>query len=153
MKLEMLPEIGIKQRFSELINLLIDALAGIKDYFFYKHITLFEAFLFGLAFFSRFVWFSFFGVDAPPFDYYFSSAFWVSVFAVVTIIHLAGFIWGWTIARLAAMYAHAIIWLFMAILAYISGTTAPAVPTFLLYTMFSLIVIVRLLREYKEQKP
>jgi hypothetical protein len=147
----MLPEIGLKQRFAELLDLLIDALAEIKEYCFYKHITLFEAFLFGLAFFSRFIWFSFFGVDSPPFDYYFSGAFWVSIFAIVTIIHLTGFYWGWLVARLAAMYAHAIIWLFMAILAFMSGTTAPAVPTFLLYTIFSLIVIVRLLREHKTQ--
>lgn len=147
MKLEMLPEIGLKQRITELFEIVLDTLAGIKEYFFYKHITLFEAFLFGLAFFSRFLWFSIYGVDSPPFGYYFSTLFWVIVFGVVTVVHVVGFVKGWMAARIIAMYAHAIIWLFMAILAFISRTTAPAVPTFLLYTAFSLIVIVRISRE------
>ena len=146
MKLELLPELGLRAKAEHALDAFIDLLAGIKEYFFYKHVTLFEAFLFGLAA-TRALWFVAFGANSQIFEYFFSELFWVIVFAVLTVVHLAGFLTGRFAARIAAMYAHGIIWLFLAIMAGVSKTTAPVLPTFALYTIFSLLVIVRLLRE------
>ncbi len=146
MRMQLLPDLGIRQRIGHFLDLLIDALAELKDYFLFKHITLSEGFFFALAF-LRAVWFTVFGSENANYDYFFSAWFWIAVFTALTIIHLTGFLTGWILARTAVMYAHGVIWLFMTFLALISRTTAPAVPTFLLYTFFSLIVIVRISRE------
>lgn len=139
-------ELGIRGRIEQLLDLFIDYLASIKEYLIYKHITLFEAFLFGQAV-LRGIWLAIFGLGNTGFNYYFGPWFWIALYSLAAVIHGLGFFLGWFNARIAAMYLHGFLWLFLTVLAGVSGITVPAAPNFLLFTIFSLIVIVRLLRE------
>lgn len=137
---------GLKHKMLALLDVVIEMLVNFEDYIVFNRISLSECFFFIIAS-ARAVWFTIFGAESQDISYYFSNIVWIAVFAATTVAHFAGFIFRRVRLRIFALYIHAVIWLFLAVLAVFSQTTAPAVPTFIPFLIFSLFLIVRLSRD------
>jgi hypothetical protein len=133
--------------WKEFIDAIIERIVAISDYFiFKKRISLSEAALFAFASF-RTVWFLIFGVNQASWDYVFSDAVWITVFATLSLAHLASFFLRTVFFRGAVVFLYAWVWCFLAIIAGLNGTTAPAIPTLSVLTLLSIFIAVRLFRE------
>jgi hypothetical protein len=130
-----------------ILDEIIERIVAISDYFiFKKHISLSEGALFAFAAF-RTIWFLIFGVNQASFDYLFSDAIWITVFAGLSLAHLASFFLRAVFCRGVVVFLYAWVWCFLTIIAGLNGTTAPAIPTLSVLTLLSIFIAVRLFRE------
>lgn len=150
MKLQLIPEISLRQRLETLLDVLIEKIIDVGDFFVYKHITWTEFFLY-LYSILRASWFVAFGVENANYSYYFGDGVWTTVFVVMTTMHSIGFFMKSMCLRISAGYMCAIVWGILTILAILSRTTAPAVPSLLPLVVLSIVVVVRLSHEHKSE--
>ena len=146
MKLELNQHVGIKAKVEYLLDVLTDAVVNVSDFLAYKHIKLSEGILFGLAF-CRAIWFLFFGVENANYGYFFPDWVWIIVFVTAAGIHSVGFFGKTCALRIVAAYFYTGIWGFLTVLAVLSKTSAPAVPTLGVLALISFLMIIRLSRE------
>ena len=149
MKLELNQTIGIKPKLEYILDLLIDLLLQITDFVVFHSITFGELMLFSLSIF-RAVWFLFYGVsNGGNYDYYFSELTWTVIFCSISVVHFLSFFFQKVWVRFVVFLVYAFIWCFLMFLAWFAGTTAPAVPTFAVFTLGCLYLAVRLWYENK----
>lgn len=149
MKLELQQTIGIRAKLAYILDLVIQILLELKDFSVFHVITFGETILLGLTVF-RAVWYAFYGVsNGGNFDYYFSELTWICIFAGCSLAHLGSFFSSNARLRCLIILIYAVIWTFLAILAFVAGTSAPAVPTFSVFSLASIYLAVRLWHEKK----
>lgn len=149
MKIELSQQVGVKQKLEYLLDVFIEKIIDVGDFLFYKHVTLSEVILYGLALF-RAIWFSIFGVENANYEYFFPDWVWIVIFVLVTLIHTVGFFIARCSLRVISAYCYTFIWGFLTALAAYSGTNAPAVPTLSILSLLGFVMIIRLTREYKK---
>lgn len=148
MKLELRQQLTLRERCEQLLDIIVEKIIDIGDFFIFRHITWTEAALFLYSIF-RAGWFVIFGVENANYSYYFSDHVWTTVFVVMSLTHFSGFFIKSMCLRIAAGYMSAVVWTIMLILAAYSLTAAPAVPSLLPLIVLSVVVVVRLSHEHK----
>lgn len=148
MKMELQQSVGLKAKAEYILDLLIEILLALKDFTVFHKITFGEVILFGLTSF-RAVWYVIFGVTNNNFDYYFSEFTWTSIFVICGVVHTFSFFLKTIYLRILIILTYAFIWAFLGFLAAFAKTSAPAVPTFAVFTFASIFLAVRLWHENK----
>lgn len=148
MRLELRQQITLKERLENLLDVLIEKIIDVGDYFVFKHITWTETGLFLFSLF-RAVWFIAIGVENANYSFYFSDRVWTTVFVLMSLLHFAGFFIKSMCLRIAAGYMAAVVWTVLLILAAYSLTATPAVPSLLPLIVLSVVVVVRLAHDHK----
>src|SRR5687767_464832 len=133
--------VGVKHNFSlrELLEQVGEKLLDVSDYLVYrKCVTLSEAVLFGQTI-GRALWYLFFGVTGGIYLTIAPSRIWVAIFGGLAIVKILSFFLFDVRFRGLTCIASALLWPSLTILAVMSGTTDPAVPTFAVFALLSLI--------------
>lgn len=141
--LEMKPSFS----FSILLDNVLEKILDVADYMIYKkHITLSEGVLFAQTA-SRGIWYAIFGVTGGIYGSIFPSHIWVGIFAGLAIAKLLSYFLADNRLRSITVIGSALLWTFLTILAVVSGSTDPVAPTFAIFALLSLIIVVRLIRD------
>ena len=129
--------------FAELAEIILE----MKDFFVFKrHITLSELFLF-LWTCSRAMWFAVFGVVGGLFTMVLPDWAWVFLFVSLALFKMFSLIANRYSLRIAGVFASALLWTTLTILAAIAGRPEPILPTYGLFALLSIIIAVRLIHD------
>jgi hypothetical protein len=129
--------------FTELAEIILE----MKDFFVFKrHITVSELFLF-LWTCSRAMWFAVFGVVGGIFTMVLPDWAWVCLFVTLALFKTFSLIANRYSLRIAGVFASALLWTTMTILAAIAGRPEPILPTYGLFALLSIIIAVRLIHD------
>lgn len=136
----------LKTKFEDSFEAFIEWVEAFSNYFIIrKHISLSEFTLSWLAF-ALGGWFAVFGAKNANYEMILGAPFWASTFLILSAAHFAGFFARKTRVRAFICCGYALLWSFWMLIAVLSKTTAPAVPIFLVLTLFSIFIAVRLFR-------
>jgi len=131
-------------------EVMIDTIIAFTDHFIVaKHITLSEATVFCLAF-GRAVWFTIFGVNIGAMSQPMTNEMWLPFFWLLTIAHVGAFFVEDKIYRIIVLCTHALVWCFLALLVAITSHGSSSVPTFLTFSLLSVIMAVRLIKDRRD---
>ena len=135
--------------FTKIVDMLIDRIILFTDYFIVtKHITLSESGLFFLSV-ARAIWFSMFGVNLGPAGGPLNHEAWTPIFWLVSLFHFAGFFSSNLIYRISVLCLYGFMWCFLGLLVLQTTVTSPAVPTFLIFSLMSVFIAIRLIKDYR----
>lgn len=137
----------VRSGFERVVDSLIDGILAFTDYFVtQKRVTLSETALF-LFTFSWSVWFLFKGVYVS--EMALGRSAWTAIFLMSAVAHFLAFLMEGTLCRAIVVSLYALIFCFLTLLSYYTGSTAPAAPTLAVETFLSVFIAVRLFREVK----
>lgn len=134
-----------------LFEAVIDGIIAFTDYFIIRrHITLSEGILFALLT-VRAVWFTIFGIDMGSITTpgLLTHEAWTPLFWLLVIFHFIGFFQTNLLYRIIVVGLYAILWCFLGLLVAFSQYTSPALPTFMTFSLLSVFITVRLIRDWR----
>lgn len=131
------------------VDTIIDRIISFTDYFIVKqHITLSETLLFSMSVIRGF-WFVIFGVNMIQGQPIVNHDIWAYVFVLLSVAHFISFFCSTLIYRIIVACLTAFVWAFLGSLLTYTTVSSPAVPTFWAFSMLSIFIAVRLVREWR----
>lgn len=117
------------------------------DYYIYeKMVTLSEATLLALAV-IRAMWYATFGLDGTIMSDLFPQSLWVGIFGLLALAHVIAISFRSLWPRVIIHGFYTVLWGFLAVLGVIAHSQAPSAPSYVVFTLLSVFIAVRLYDE------
>lgn len=146
MKMQLLPELSVRARLENLLDILIERIIDITDYLCeIKRVTLSEwaAFLSNAGFTFSFVFYNVKG-SSPVFDYIWNEAMWTAVFVLLFLCHVIGFYKNSVLTRYFVAVGYSMNWFVWSVITFYGQPHSPAWTVCATQMLVSIVLAVRL---------